>query len=292
MAIYDQSYAPWTGTYASRATRIRAIIEMELALPFKNIWVLLIVLLAFSLVMGWLLILFLAGSYQTLPGFAVGNRIYRDGFYNFPPGSNFTLFSMILMILSATVGASLIARDARHRALLMYFSRSISRADYLVGKFLSLCLFLLLVTLGPGLILFFGQLGMSQERLTFGQRLGDLGALTLHALILTVPMSAVVLGFSSLTKRAYLAAIGWSMFHLGSVTLSSTLAYALKAEWPRMLSWTNLTSHLANHCYASRSPSKPVLECGWGPPLVILLSLTVLSLALVWRRLRSVEGEE
>jgi ABC-type transport system involved in multi-copper enzyme maturation permease subunit len=292
MAIYDQSYAPWTGTYSSRATRIRAIIEMELAQPFKNIWVLLIVLLAFSLVMGWLLILFLAGSYQTLPGFAVGNRIYRDGFFNFPPGTNVTLFSMILMVLSATVGASLIARDARHRALLMYFSRSISRADYLVGKFLSLVLFLLFVTLGPGLILFFGQLGMSQERLTFGQRLGDLGALTLHSLILTVPVSAIVLAFSSLTKRAYLAAIGWSMFHLGSVTLSSTLSFALKAEWPKMLSWTNLTSHLANFCYAARTPSQPVLECGWGPPLVILSSLTVLSLALVWRRLRSVEGEE
>ena len=116
---------------------------------------------------------------------------------------------MILMVLSATVGASLIARDVRHRALLMYFSRSITRADYLLGKFLSLVVFLLIVTLGPGLLLFLGQLGMSQERLTFGQRMGDLLAITLHSLILTVPMSSVVLAFSSLTKRTYLAAILW-----------------------------------------------------------------------------------
>ena len=63
--------------------------------------------------------------------------------------------------------------------MLMYFSRSITRLDYLVGKFLSLLLFLLFVTLGPGLILFVGQLGMSTERLTFGQRMSDLLGVTL-----------------------------------------------------------------------------------------------------------------
>ena len=101
MAIYDQSYTPWTGTYTSRAARIRAMIAMELAQPFKNVWVLVSVLLAFSLVIGWLLILFIAGSSQVPLPFAFGNRIYRDGFYNFPTGSSFTLFSIILMALSA-----------------------------------------------------------------------------------------------------------------------------------------------------------------------------------------------
>jgi ABC-type transport system involved in multi-copper enzyme maturation permease subunit len=294
MAIYDQSYAPWTGTYASRATRIRSIVEMELAQPFKNIWVLLIVLLAFALVLGWLLILFLVGSVQlnAIPAFALGNKIYRDGFFNFPPGSNFTLYSMILMVLSATVGSTLIARDSRHRALLMYFSRSITRIDYMIGKFLSLFLFLLFVTLGPGLILFIGQLGMGSERLTFAQRMSDLLGVTLHSLIMTVPVSAVVLAFSSLTKRAYLAAIGWSMFYLASETASSTLAFALKADWAKALSWTNLTTHLASYCYVARAPSDPVLKCGWGVPLAVLLALTGVSLAIVWWRLRSVEVEE
>lgn len=287
MAIYDQSYTPWTGTYASRAARVWAMISMEISQPFRNVWVLIIVLLAFSVVGSWLLILFLATSSQILPPFAVGNRIYREGFYNFP------LFSMILMVLSATVGASLIARDVRHRALLMYFSRSITRADYLVGKFLALVLFLLLVTLGPGLLLFLGQLGMGQERLTFGQRLGDLGSITLHSLILTVPMSAVVLAFSSLTKRTYLAAILWATFYFLSLSLAPALSFALKSDWPKMLSWVNLTAHLGDLCYAKRTASSTaILDCGWEPPLAILASITLVSLALVWRRLRSVEGEE
>ena len=117
MGIYDQSYMPWTGTYTSRWTRIRSIIAMELALPFRKVWIMLIVYLSFSIVGSWLILLFLATSSQILPPFALGNRIYREGFFQNP------LFSMVLMVLSATVGSSLIARDVRHRALLMYFSR-------------------------------------------------------------------------------------------------------------------------------------------------------------------------
>jgi ABC-type transport system involved in multi-copper enzyme maturation permease subunit len=286
MAIYDQSYTPWTGTYTSRADRIRAMIAMELALPFRNTWVLIIVLSAFAIVGSWLLVLFLITSAQVPPLFAVGNQIYREGFFNNP------LFSMILMVLSATVGASLISRDVRHRALLMYFSRSITRADYLLGKFLALVLFLLFVTLVPGLALFLGQIGMGQERLSAGERLGDLGSIVLHSLILTIPMSAVVLAFSSLTKRTYLAAILWVIFYFVSTSLSPTLVFALKTDWPKMLSWQNLTAHLGDLCYAQRGPSVHVLDCGPGLPLLILGSVTLLSLALVWRRLRSTETEE
>jgi ABC-type transport system involved in multi-copper enzyme maturation permease subunit len=286
MAIYDQSYTPWTGTYTSRAARVRAMIEMELSLPFRNTWVLIVVLASFAIVGSWLLVLFLITSAQVPPMFALGNRIYREGFLNNP------LFSMILMVLSATVGASLIARDVRHHALMMYFSRSISRADYLLGKFIALVLFLLFVTLVPGLVLFLGQFGMSQERLSGAERLGDLGSIVLHSLILTVPMSAVVLAFSSMTKRTYLAAILWVIFYFLSSSLSPTLVFALKADWPKMLSWQNLTAHLGDLCYAQRGPPNPILDCGAWPPLLILGSATILSLALVWRRLRSTETEE
>jgi hypothetical protein len=286
MAIYDQSYTPWTGTYSSRAARVRALIAMELVQPFANRWILIIILLAFMIVGSWLLLLFLATSSQIIPPFALGNRIYREGFYQHP------LFSMILMVLSATVGSALIARDVRHRALLMYFSRSITRVDYLVGKFLSLVLFLLIVTLGPGLLLFLGQLGMSTERFSTGERLADLAAIVLNSLILTIPMSAVVLAFSSLTKRTYLAALLWVGFYFLSASLSPTLTFALKTDWPKMLSWPNLTAHLGDLCFAQRTPSTPLLDCGAWPPLLILGSATILSLALIWRRLRSTEGEE
>jgi hypothetical protein len=287
MAIYDQSYTPWAGTYTSRWARIRSIIAMEFALPFRNVWVVPLIYTAFTIVGAWLIVLFIMSSVQVKLPITLGNRIYREAFFNNP------FFSIILLKLSATVGSPLIARDVRHRALLMYFSRSITRLDYLLGKFLALLLLLLLVSLLPGLILFLGQLGMGQERLTFGERLADLGSITLHSLILTVPMTSAVLAFSSMTKRAYLAAILWVSFYYLSFALGLALPFAVKAEWPKMLSWSNLTSHLGDLCYAGRGlSSTPILDCGAWPPLLILLSITALSLGLVWRRLRSTEVEE
>jgi len=287
MAIYDQSYTPWTGTYTSRWARIRSIIAMELALPFRKVWVMIIMYLSFSIVFGWLTFLFIATSIQLPPMFALGNRLYREGFFQNP------LNSMILMALSATMGASLISRDVRHRALLMYFSRSITRLDYLIGKLLSLILLLMVVTLLPGLILFLGQLGMGQERLSFGERMTDLGSITLNSIIVTVPMASAVLAFSSLTKRTYLAAILWQTFYFLSASLSPALSFSLKAEWPKMLSWVNLTNHLADLCYAKRGPAAPaILDCDAWLPLLILSSITAFSLAVVWVRLRSTEVEE
>jgi ABC-type transport system involved in multi-copper enzyme maturation permease subunit len=306
MAIYDQSYTPWAGEYAPRLSRFWAMVQMELAHPFRNIWVMLTIGLAYMIVGSWLLVLFLIlSALPTLsPGapipmdklFALGNNLYRDGFFNFyhDTSVNFSLLSMILMVLSATVGASLISRDLRYNALLMYFSRSITRADYLAGKFVALVLFLQVVTLGPALVLFVGQLGMGAEKTTAWQQLGDLGSISLHSLILVIPMSAVVLAFSSLTKRAYLAGILWATFFFSSWIFSSVLTGVLKEDWCLMLSWMNLTAHLGNYCYVQRLPSRlpPVLSCGWLPPLVMLGSVTLLSLAVVWRRLGSVEAGE
>ncbi len=302
MAIYDQSYRPWNGSYGSRAGRIWAMVRLEIVQPFKNVWILIAVLATFALVMAWLLLLFMVSSNPAgaaATPFLSGNWLYRDGFYNFPAtlsggGSTLSLFAMILMFLSATVGSSLIARDLKYNALLMYFSRSISRADYLAGKFLTLALFLLFVTLVPGLLLFAGSFGIQGDKLTAGQRLADLLGIVLHSLVLVIPMTAAVLAFSSLTKRPYVAAILWATVFFSSWIFSGVLSALVQADWCRMVSWTNLVVHLGNQCYPQRgpSPAPPLLACGWGAPFAILLGITLFSLWVVWRRIRSVEGGE
>src|SRR5881296_168777 len=121
MAIYEQSYQPWSGTYGSRAGRIWAMVRLEITQPFKSVWVLIVILAAFALVMAWLLILFIAASNpaaEKATDFLLGgNHLYREGFYNFPAsrehGIMLSLFSMILMFLSATVGSALVSRDLK-----------------------------------------------------------------------------------------------------------------------------------------------------------------------------------
>jgi ABC-type transport system involved in multi-copper enzyme maturation permease subunit len=303
VAIYEQSYQPWSGRYASRAGRIWAMVRLEITLPFQNVWVLVVVLAAFALVMAWLLLLFIAASSAGQSPAAsaainsvTGNWLYREGFYNFPAsvgdGNTLSLFSMILMFLSATVGSSLISRDLKYNALLMYFSRSITRADYLAGKFLTLALFLLFVTLVPGLLLFAGSFGIQADKLTAGQRLADLLGIVLHSLVLVVPMSAAVLAFSSLTKRPYLAAILWATLFFSSWIFSGVLYSLLHKEWCLMVSWMNLTVHLGNLCYSQHKNPKWGLTTDWRVPFSILSVITIGSFWIVWRRIRSVEGGE
>jgi ABC-2 type transport system permease protein len=294
MAVYDQSYQPWSGTYAGRFSRIWALVRPGLTAPFRSFWILIVVILAFMVVAGWLMILFAVAASQMPQIFALGNNIYRENFYNT------FIFSTILAVLSATVGASLVSRDLRHNALLMIFSRAVTRGDYVAARFLTLVLFLLLVTLGPGLLLFLGQIGMGTENLTAVQRLADLGSITLHSLILVVPMSAAVLACSSLTKRAAVAGILWAAIFFSSAGFSEILSTALHEDWCGLLSWTNLTAHLGNHVYQARpvqagllsGPQAPALRTGLWEPILILASVTVLSLGIVRWRVRSVEAGE
>ncbi len=284
MAVHDLSYAPWTGTPLPRRAAVAAIVRMEILRPFRSLWVRLVVISSFMITGGWLMLLFFAASQQEMPAPFAGNRLYRDGFLNF------FLFSMILLGLSTTVGCPLLARDLRHNALALYFSRSITRADYLLGKYLSLLLFLLFATLGPGLLLWGGQLGIGPEKTTTGDRLQDLGSLVLHSLVLTAPLAAVTLGFSALTKRGYVAALLWASIYFGGEAASAVLGGLLKTAWPKMLSWRLLTTHLGDLCWRGSSPR--LLDCGWLPPLAILLGASAVALGVAWRRLRSVEAGE
>ena len=44
--------------------RILAMVRLEIAQPFRNVWILIVILAAFALVMAWLLILFIAGFHE------------------------------------------------------------------------------------------------------------------------------------------------------------------------------------------------------------------------------------
>jgi hypothetical protein len=133
---------------------------------------------------------------------------------------------------------------------------------------------------------------MASETLTVGDRARDLLGIFLHSLVLVVPMAAASLAFSSLTKRPYLAAILWATLFFSSWIFSGILLGSVRKDWCRMISWANLASHLGNLCYPQRKAAAALLPYGWGWPLGILASITVVSLAVAWHRVRSVEAGE
>lgn len=129
-----------------------------------------------------------------------GRIIWKDQFLH-----GFSFGQMLFLFVALILGAGAMANDARANALVVYLSKPVSKADYLVGKWLGIFLPLLVIMLVPSLI-FFGYAAMSyQERHFLTQdpwlfwkmlALYPLGA-AFHA--------SMVLGFSSMFKQGRVA---------------------------------------------------------------------------------------
>lgn len=69
--------------------------------------------------------------------------------------------SSFAILLAALAGPSLVAPDLAHGALPLYFSRPLSRVEYVIARMLVLVGLLSVVTWIPGMILFWMQSGMA-----------------------------------------------------------------------------------------------------------------------------------
>lgn len=120
--------------------------------------------------------------------------------------------SLASMIIIGMIAPSLIARDLRTRAYLIYFSKPIGTWEYLLGKYLTVMAFVSAVTLLPALVLFLFGVGLSPD-LDVLWDTWDLPVRTLlAALVFMVPTTTIALMFSSLTSESRYAAISWFAF--------------------------------------------------------------------------------
>jgi hypothetical protein len=294
MGLVDTSYQPWTGDLLGRPRRIAAMVRVGLKLAFDGMITKLFLILSYSIVVVFLGILYIAASVRAPWPMALGNNLYREYLNSGPYG-------LLLMILTAMVGSRLISRDLKYNATSMYFSKAITRYDYLAAKFCVIALFLLSASFVPSFLLWIGQLAMGQEALSWGERFADLSAIIIHSMIIVVPASAAILAFSALSRNAYVSGILWVLSYLGSQTVGAILEARVKKDWCRLVSWQNLTAHLGNLVYPLRplkmktdffNSAAPVMNCGWETPALILGAVTVLGVIVVLFRLRKFEVQE
>ena len=137
----------------------------------------------------------------------------------------------LFMIFVAAQAPELVVNDMRHRVLPLYFSRPISRFDYVVAKLGALSVGLLALTLVPVLLLFAGRVLAAEDVVgALGDEIGALpgivGSGALHAVVL----ASFGLAISSLAgRRAYAAGAVLGVF------LVSGVVSAIFAETPGAL---------------------------------------------------------
>ncbi|MEZ6130464.1 MAG: hypothetical protein R3C59_17400 [Planctomycetaceae bacterium] len=117
--------------------------------------------------------------------------------------------SIAMVIMVGLIAPGLISQDVRSRAFLLYFSRPLTRLQYIVGKFATVAFFLLITTTLPQLLLYLFAVLLSPDISVVGYTY-DIPIRTIAAsATMIVPTTLLALMLSSLTVETRFATFGW-----------------------------------------------------------------------------------
>lgn len=332
-AIADLSYRGYDGPLKTRALRwwivALATIRANINVRRFGYWVPAALILLTYLIAG-VIFYFTQDLRQRfaaagVPGDALGPSI---NFYAFTLNNCLGLSGVLLFAAALTVGAASIAADNRANALLVYLSKPITRADYLLGKWVGVFLLLAALSVVPALLMFLFFViaytgdGFLRENPALTVRL--LGATLLPAVL----HASLILGFSAWSKSPRTAGAVYAAFYFALAIVTGVAGAILGSRDPsgRSAATQALVSHLSVsgviegvglHLYdiapqqiaqalgngagrrrnrrarRSRRPPAVVPRVPPRPPLAPLLAvaggLIVVPLALAHRRVRAVE---
>ena len=122
--------------------------------------------------------------------------------------------SMLIVLIGLVAGAGCIAADNRANALLVYFSKPISKIDYLVGKWMNIFITLLGVTLFPTILLYVYCLVSYRDDgfLTSEPWLGP--RLLLAVLVPALIHSSLIVGISAWSKSPRIVAAIYTSIYM------------------------------------------------------------------------------
>jgi ABC-2 type transport system permease protein len=197
-AIYDRGYRHYDGIREGRSRLVKALMVAGLrrTLGLKRSWRTKVVpwgllVLAFAPVVAFIGIRVVAGD-------AVEELIGYDRYLR--------IVSVLLLLFSATAGPELLCPDRQSNVLPLYFTRPLSRTDYLLAKAAALLLVMALIALLPLVVLFLGNTLTAPRAVDYlGDHLVDVARILLTGGVLTIFYSSVALATASLGERRSVA---------------------------------------------------------------------------------------
>jgi ABC-2 type transport system permease protein len=208
--IYDLGYRRYTGSRLGRRGAIGAIVAAGLRAVFGLGRSGRSKILPWGAIILGILPAIVAVAIRVLAGDIV--ELYNYENYLWEIGG-------LLPIFVAAQAPELVVNDIRHRVLALYFSRPISRVDYVVAKLAALTLGLLMLTLLPVVVLFLGRVLAAEDVVAaLGDEIGALPAIVGNGLLQALVLASIGLAISSLSgRRAYAAGAVLAVFLVGSV---------------------------------------------------------------------------
>lgn len=269
MPVNDLGYRGWDGETTSPATRWMTIASSGIKIVLRSSWVKRILFVAWGpvLFVGVFFFIyeyfvenrdlinpaemsrnasfgFIRGALMLVAPSFEQAKFVVESFSKEPDEARGYVWSFILMgmfrrtqgfvvlMLVGLIVPPLISRDIRSRAFLFYFSKPVTRLDYLLGKFGTIAFFLALVTLVPALGLYcFGVLLSPTFSVVLTTWLIPI-RIALACAVLIIPACLIGLAFSSLSQESRFAGFAWfTIWILGLI--SYRIVYSLDQFGPQ-----------------------------------------------------------
>jgi ABC-type transport system involved in multi-copper enzyme maturation permease subunit len=286
MPIAERGYTHWEGRLNPHLQPRRPIARLGIRLAWRRKY------FKFVLAMAFLPALFLSagvyiserladfkGMFREAERFMIINPEYFKAYFT----ADYLLFWMLIIMVLA--GAGLIADDLRHNALQLYFARPLRKRDYIQGKLFTLGFFLLLLTLGPGLLFIVLKIIFSGGF----KLLADYPWLPLSVVIWSFVASGFfslyTLALSSLSRnRRYASILLIAVYFLSDVFFG--IFYGIfRSPYFALISIKANLQQVADAILRA----KPHFDVPWTYSAAVLIALAGLSAAILIRKVRGVE---
>lgn len=218
-AVYDRGYRPYEGELGGRPAARRALVRasMRRALGLRRSWR--------QKVFPWLLlavasvpaVVWVGVAYITrdTPADAIEIITYRE----------YVGVSTALLVFVGFAAPDVLCPDRRNRTLPLLFARPLTGTDYVIAKVGAIAGLLFAFTFLPQVILFVGQMLVSDSALDyFTGNLDVLWKVTLASAQFSLYYAILACAIASLTTRRLIAAAALLILLLGSAAVASGLS--------------------------------------------------------------------
>lgn len=138
---------------------------------------------------------------------------------------------LFVFVITIAAGASAIADDVRNRAFQYYFSKPVTREQYMFGRIVPVAFLAFLLTFGPALILVGLASAVASDKAEATTAAGLAFPAFVYALLVSVVMGVLSVGVSAISKSKGLTMTLWaSIFFLPHV-IAFVVKLVTKSNW-------------------------------------------------------------